>query len=528
MVQMALTFLASIILLVFIIFYSVRRKKINYKPILIASINSFIWAAVIFLYDDYILDRQIEIYLFFGSLVEFLLLILVVKIILTKININDLYQDVLKKSLSDTKYSHYYIVDEKNRIKDMSDGFLQDIGKSLEDVLKKNIFDVFDETISFVTIDELPTTNQGIKKYYKDIKLDQKEIKHQMQFRNINKELITIISLEKPVVFRKKYYGRISISERHNENEVLEVKKDLTTKSIELSNVQARFVTTLGIVEEGLFYLDLNKSSFWINDSLKRCLDLDYNEIDVNEFQSHLHPDDLNNYKESIRECIKNGKSQNTYRFKITGIYNWVKEKTKLSVNKDLIVGIIQTESNDLFSKTGKQELDSLKNVDDLQEAIERAKVSNKDFELICFSITNMPSINERRGYYFGNTALDEYVRRIRSSFVLNDDVYRIAGADFAFILTDPRKKDILRRSLKMDSTVINLNVEYGGMKETLEAVMGGVCYGTSTDSMELIRLLRKALKEAKSPNYYKNYCYFEDLKWKRKLEKKCLKWEKI
>ena len=257
MVQMALTFIATIILLVFLIFYSTKGTKVNYKPILVASINSFVWAAVIFLYEGYIEGSKIEVYLFFGSLAEFLLLLIIIKVILSKIKLNDLYQEVLKQSLGNTKYSHYYIVNEKNKINDMSEMFLLDLGKNIEDVLKKNIFDVFEESISFVTLNDIPTTNQGIKRFYKELKLD-KEVNFTAQFRNVNKELITIIVREKPVISRGVYYGRISIAERHNEDEVLEVRKDLNTKSIELSNVQSRFVSTIQIIDEALYYLDLN------------------------------------------------------------------------------------------------------------------------------------------------------------------------------------------------------------------------------------------------------------------------------
>lgn len=513
MVQMALTFIATIILLVFLIFYSTKRTKVNYKPILVASINSFVWAAVIFLYEGYIEGSKIEVYLFFGSLAEFLLLLIIIKVILSKIKLNDLYQEVLKQSLGNTKYSHYYIVNEKNKINDMSEMFLLDLGKSLEDVLKKNIFDVFEESISFVTLNDIPTTNQGIKKFYKGLKLD-KEVNFTAQFRNVNKELITIIVREKPVESRGVYYGRISIAERHNEDEVLEVQKDLNTKSIELSNVQSRFISTIQIIDEALYYLDLNKGSYWVNDVAKRELDLDYNELDVGSFYDYLHPDDLLKYKESLKECIKKGKANCSYRFKITGTYNWVKEKVILSSNKDLIVGKIELENVELFNKTGKKELDKLKTVDDLKEAIERTAITCPNFQIICFSINNMPDINERRGMFYGNTVLDEYIRVIRKAFVSNDDIYRIAGVDFTFILTDVKKIDILKRSLKMDSSVINLDVEYGGMKETLKASMAGVEYGSdSKDSNELIKYLRRALKEAKSPNSVRNYCYFGDIK---------------
>lgn len=513
--QMVLTFIATLILLVFIVFNSIKDEEVRHKQILMASINSFAWALMAFLYDDYIKDRAIETYIFIASIVEYLIVLIVIRIILNRITVNNLYQRVFKKSMTETKYSHYYIVDSSDRIKDISKDFLNDLGKKYDEVIGKKIFDVFDDTVRFVSLDGVSTTNQGFKAYYKKISWE-KALKFTAQFRNVNQDLITICIIEEPVISRGKYYGRISISERHTEGEVLEVERNLLSKNEELSTIQSRFVATLQVTDDNLFYLELDKRVLWANDNLKNGLGLDLNTIDAIDYQAYIYPDDLYKYKEALKDCVQKGGYKTTYRFKANGEYIWVKEKGTYVEKGNLIVAKIDLQDESNYVKTNT-ELDDLKTEDDLELQIQRMINSNRVFEIVCIGIDNMPDINDRRGMRFGNMAISEYVRKIKKNFLsTNEELYRVAGVDFAFILTDVKMMEMLKRGLEVDGKSIYLNIEYGGISEELRASVGVSRNGVdSSDARELIVFAKKALRTAKNPNYIRNYCYYRDMQWK-------------
>lgn len=510
--HMILTFIATVILLVFIIFNSMKDDDVRYKSILIAAINTFAWALMAFLYEDYIMGKKFEIYVFIAGIIEYVILLIAIRVILKRITVNNIYQNVFKRSMADTKYSHYYIVDTYDKIIDISNNFLKDLGKEYDEVVGKKIFDVFDDTIKFLTINNVSTTNQGFKAHYKKMKLESTE-KFTAKFKNVNQEEITIYIIDEPVISRGKYYGRISIAERHAENEILEMERSLVKKNNELSSIQSRFVATLNVTDDNLYYLELNDNKLWANDNLKRGLGLDLNTIDNVDFQAYIYPDDVYKYKEAINDCIKKGGYKVTYRFRANGEYIWVKEKGTYIERDNLVVAKIDLQEESNYSKT-HTELDDLKTEDDLELQVQRMINSNRVFEIVVIGIDNMQDINDRRGMRFGNIAITEYVKKIKKNFLTGSaELYRVSGVDFAFILTDVKMMEMLQRGLQIDGKSIYLNIAYGGITEEIRASVGVSRNGVdSNEAKELIVFAKKALRTAKNPNYVRNYCYYREM----------------
>ena len=63
------------------------------------------------------------------------------------------------ESLNNTSWNVYFVCDKKDRIKEVSESLLLELGLERKDVLGRKAFDVFDQTIRFTHVNENIITN---------------------------------------------------------------------------------------------------------------------------------------------------------------------------------------------------------------------------------------------------------------------------------------------------------------------------------------------------------------------------------
>ena len=65
---------------------------------------------------------------------------------------------------------------------------------------------------------------------------------------------------------------------------LLAVERELNDRSNELESIRHKFIATLELSEEGLFYIDLDERTIWTSDGLTSMLGLLSNPIGLNRF----------------------------------------------------------------------------------------------------------------------------------------------------------------------------------------------------------------------------------------------------
>jgi len=132
-------------------------------------------------------------------------------------------------------------------------------------------------------------------------------------------------------------------------------------------------------------------------------------------------------------------------------------------------------------------------------------------FYLVMIQLTNLPDINQRFGRDVGNLMIAEYIRKIRYHFAKDvNSIFRIAGIQFALLIRETRKYEVLQRALQSGGDLVNLQLSIGGIQQVVYPNLGIAkhepwsAYGIP----EFMSMANKALEEAVR-NPKKNYAVF-------------------
>jgi GGDEF domain-containing protein len=164
-----------------------------------------------------------------------------------------------------------------------------------------------------------------------------------------------------------------------------------------------------------------------------------------------------------------------------------------------------------LFPETLIHEIDSLPTEQQLVQYLNQALKDTEPFYFIMIQLTNIPDINNRFGRDVGNLMIAEYIKKMRYHFAKDvNSIFRITGIQFALIIKEQRKYEVLYRALQSGGDLVNLMLNIGGIQQVVYPNLGIVKHEPwSTHTLnELISLGNKALNEA-IHNQKKNYSVF-------------------
>lgn len=512
----------SIFTLVLVVMQSIQSEKVLKNRLVISFLNISIAVMVFVIYKSIILENELYtmIYMGFTFLVYFIFLLVLYFAFKTSSLKANHYQ-LFVKSIKNSRWNAYYVVDKKERIKDISQSLLLELGMEKEDIIGKKLFSIFNKTIRFTKLNGLDINNRQLENYYlnyrESAKPNDSEVE-ELQFLNESGNPVLLHLVMQPVFSLGKYKGRICVGEKKTDFDLLAVEKELNERSGELESIRHKFIATLELSEEGLFYIDLDERTIWASDSLVAMLNLPSNLLDLTDFRRLIEAEDLKKYLAILGDLtINKTQYQTSYRIKVKGRYVWFKEKGKRlfeDTHSAIIMGTLNPMQTKHFQASHIDVLDLLPDRNEFIAHMHKLFNDNRYFQLVVFRLQNIPKVNEDHGREVGNMLMAEYIKKMKSSFVSESgDLFRITGIEFAITITDPRKMEILSNGIKSNPTFLNLNMQYGSITETLE-VFAGVAIGGSDahDEHQLYQAAYQALKISLNPQFSSHGCYYKDI----------------
>lgn len=415
----------------------------------------------------------------------------------------------------------FVLLDRKDRIKQISMSFL-DLAESenKKEAVGRKFFDFFQDSFNLIAMNDQSIKISKLREFFRiyaqEVKEGDRSHREFVVTRKNGGRTYVINLTDTPIFVAGKYAGHLMIGDLHDESSKLKAERQLDDKVDELTNIKSRFGALMNISEESIFFYNIDDSTIWCNDSLVQSLDLNKNNIDRDDFESYIDPDDLRSYKSIIYGLtVSNSTYEAKYRFKTAGGYTFIKEKGKRIFGKngcDEVVGTIEIVRDKHFEKTNMTALDLVNDETKLMVDLEKLIRSNVSFEIVTFKMTNLPDINEKYGRSIGNMVLAEYIKAVKNNFANEDMIYRLTGLEFVFILTDSRKMQILKRSFE-SGNLTSLVMPYGSLEINVETNFGCAYNDEVANAKDAVNATRNALRVSQLPSVSSRVIYYRDIK---------------
>ena len=511
----------ALIAVVIVIIINIMDDKVHPVLFVIALLNAGAFLAYLPFYEKYINEDWFNnLFLahaiFAGLLLLFMLYIQLKKILFFKSH----YQSFIS-SIKVSEWDAYYVLDHKDRIKEMSASILEELGFMFSDVKGKNFYEILNKSIRVTSLDDVETNNRLLESYYADYA--KRATKHQLDvhtliFQNHQGKTTLLRTTEQPIFILGRYRGRINIGEKRTDFNLVEIERKLKQKDRELDSLRFKYVATLELINEGLYYIDLDEHTIWASDALLKKLGFTSNVIELKDFYSYIYEDDLKSYLGTLSSLTERKQTYKTrYRMLIDGQYVWVDDRGKRifeDVTSNLIVGFLDIVDTRGYYKTDNELLDSLQTEKELHFHLEDLYRKNKRFQLALFELKNIPEINKEYGREIGNMLISEYVKKLVNSFMSESSgIFRITGLTFAVTLIDPQKMQVLKKGAVANPKFLNMEMSYGAINAEVDVIMGvGASYAGARNAKELYNEAEQALNLTKHKEYKSNVCYYEDI----------------
>ena len=310
------------------------------------------------------------------------------------------------------------------------------------------------------------------------------------------------------------FKSKIKITRNLTDYDFFELEKELEDIKDVSDLLRLRFISTIGLLKEGLIFYDPGLSDMFITEKAKEIVKKSNSNITVEDYILNIYNEDQTEYRQIIKKVNrKNPNYEVKYRVKRNNGYIWIEEKGKLFTHnkKDYLVSSIRGIDIKLFPETTIHELDSVPSESKLSQYLVQYKKEKAPYYLVLMHLTNIPDINSRFGRDVGNLMIAEYIKKMRYHFAREyNSLFRITGIQFALIIKDEQKYKILKRALVSGGDLINLKLNIGGIQQLVYPNIGIVrCDPWSNyETNDLMVLAQKTLEEA-IRNNKKNYSIF-------------------
>lgn len=513
----------GVFIVIFVVTESILKEDVLKNRLTFSFINIAVYVVLIFIYESHILVNEDWLlgYVIYMYFTYFIFLISLYNTFRNAIMNASQYQ-LFIKGVKNTKWNVYYVVDHKERIKDISISLLRELNLDKADVVGKKLFQVFGSKIRFTKLNGEDINNRTLEKYFYDykkiVKTNESE-DQELHFLNFNGETVILHLNMQPLFALGKYRGRMCVGEKKTDEALMEVERELKKTDHELESIRHKFIATLELSEDGLFYIDLDEKTIWMNDTVREQLKLPSNTLKVEDYRALIDPDDIKKYLQVTNDLTPNKASYSvSYRLLVDGQPIWIKEKGKrLFEDKQnaVIMGIMTPMHSKHFRKTGIEVLDTIKDENYILPDLKALIKTTRPFQLAIINLKNIPKINEMYGREVGNMLMGQYIARLKQTFVTeSSDLYRLSGLEFVLTITDQRKMASLYKGIKSDENHLNMTIEYGSITAELEVFVGvAQMYEDAVNAQDLFQNAALALKTAQLPQYRGQGCYFNDIK---------------
>lgn len=310
------------------------------------------------------------------------------------------------------------------------------------------------------------------------------------------------------------FTSKIRITQNLTDYDFFEMEKELDEIKSSSELLRLRYISTIGLVPDALLFYNDDLNGFFVTEQFQRIIDIKQTEFTLEEYAELIHNDDRNQYLTTIRKVSKKTPAFDLkYRVLRNGVYIWVEERAKVFEfdKKIQLISMIKGIDMKLFPETLIHEIDSLPTEQHLIQYLTQASKEPEAYYLVMIQLTNIPDINQRFGRDVGNLMIAEYIKKMRYHFAKDmNSIFRITGIQFALIIKEQRKYDVLLRALQSGGDLINLAINIGGIQQVVYPNLGVIKHEPwSTYSLnEFVGLASKALDEA-IRNSKKNYSIF-------------------
>ena len=503
------------LVVVMVLMQSLIKRRFLLVKLLISFLLTFLAAMVLVFFGEIqgIEKDTPKILIYIGMLVvdvaDIVLLFTIFDVSLT----NETFQKELVKSLDETKL--YVLLDKKDRIKDISNYLLDDLGITSSDAIRHNFFDVIETKYRIIGLNGEGALKNDVKKYYSNYGLKASREKTTMELEVEDDYAVkSALYFQEHSIFRSdKYTGRILIGDIKGEESLIGLERREAEARNELELIKNRFTTVITNSSDGIFFNTLNNDTIWVNDILVKKLYLTSNTMSGNEFFSLIHPDDVKVYQEKIANLNDESYSI-SYRFHIGSQYVYVKEEGhKIITNKTIeLCGILHVMDDYGYEKTGTK-LDNVKTEADLFHRLQKLHQEDRTYMLVEMRVSSIPVINEKFGRAVGNMCLAEYVSKMNEEFVTDDLIYRVGGLNFVMIITQYNLMEKLKSNLKNDEKILHANLSYGRDKVSIDVNMG-ICMSTEAGNpKDIYRFAHESLEYASNPKFTSSYLFHKDMR---------------
>ena len=418
-------FIIGSLLVLLVFLYGLIEDKFHPIPFSVSLVNALGFLVYIFMFEK--LKSEMWFLYFYYSHLTLTLLILLFTIYLffKKIVFFKRHYQIFLNSMKETRWNCYYVLDHKERIKEMSDGMVEELGLSKEEIIGKPLFEVLNKTIRVSNFDDVETSNQNLERFYEDyrktVKPNQFD-KHTMYFQNYQGKSVLVQTVEQPLFILGRYRGRINVGEKKTDFDLVGIEKELTNTKKELESLRQKYIATLELSEEAFYYIDLDEKYIWFSEPAMKILSMFSNTMLIEDFYEYIYKDDLNSYLGTLSSLTVRKQTYKTkYRFLKNGNYVWVDDKGKRifeDKNSNIILGSFKLYDNSGYERLGIDVLDTIKGENAIFHHLDNLLYNQKAFQLALFELSNIPSINKEYGREIGNMLIGEYVKKLKTSFI--------------------------------------------------------------------------------------------------------------
>jgi len=316
------------------------------------------------------------------------------------------------------------------------------------------------------------------------------------------------------VILAVNFKSKIKITQNLTDYDFFEMEKELDELKSTSELLRLRYISTIELLNEGMLFYNDNLDGFFASEQFSKFTGITKNDLTLDEYAELIHPDDQNQYVSTIKKATRKTPTFDIkYRIKREGAYVWVEERGKIFdfEKKMQILSTIKGVDMKLFPETLIHEIDSLPTEQQLFQYLSQITKEPESFYLIMIQLTNIPDINSRFGRDVGNLMIAEYIKKMRFHFAKDiNSIFRITGIQFALIIREQRKYDVLNRALQSGGDLINLMINIGGIQQVVYPNLGIIKHEPwSTYSLsEFVGFGNKAMDEA-IRNQKKNYSVF-------------------
>ena len=291
------------------------------------------------------------------------------------------------------------------------------------------------------------------------------------------------------------------------------LEKEISYLNRELELLQKRFISTIEILNDGLCFKDEGED-FFGTDKFIEYFGLKSNVFTDKILEEIIYKDDLPLYKNTLEKLTKKRPFYSTtYRVLKDDDLIWIKEVgRKIFINKKTsIISIVKPMDIKEYPESEIDVLNSLPSYKKMYQEVQDLVHANISFTFLVLHLSNVPKINEKYGRDVGDLMMGEYMKKLRYNFIKdNHSLYRVGGINFALIIKDVRKVELIDRALQHGGDLLNLTMVFGGITQTLYPNLGiSESNGKAKNADQIIDEAMEALKVTLKDSYDANYHYY-------------------